>query len=91
MLDVSLFRNRRFSAASVTVSLLFASLLGTVFILTQHLQSVLDYDALGAGVRITPLGAGVVVASAASARLTEQGGEQGDRRGGHDRHRAWGS
>ena len=76
MLDVSLFRNRRFSAASVTVSLLFASLLGTVFILTQHLQSVLDYDALGAGLRITPLGAGVVVASAASARLTDRVGSK---------------
>jgi Na+/melibiose symporter-like transporter len=74
MLDVALFRNRRFSAASITVSLLFASLLGTVFILTQYLQSVLDYDALGAGLRIIPLGAGVIVASAASARLTERVG-----------------
>jgi len=74
MLDLELFRNLRFSAASITISLLFAALLGTVFILTQHLQSVLDYDALGAGLRITPLGAGVIVASAASARLTDRVG-----------------
>jgi predicted MFS family arabinose efflux permease len=74
MLDIALFRNRRFSAASVTISLLFASLLGTVFILTQYLQSVLEYDALGAGLRITPLGVGVIVASAASARLTDRVG-----------------
>ncbi|HYI38054.1 MAG TPA: MFS transporter [Thermoleophilaceae bacterium] len=74
MLDLALFRDLRFSAASITISLLFAALLGTVFILTQHLQSVLDYDALGAGLRITPLGAGVIVASAASARLTDRVG-----------------
>ncbi|HEX5910161.1 MAG TPA: MFS transporter, partial [Thermoleophilaceae bacterium] len=74
MLDLALFRDLRFSAASITISLLFAALMGTVFILTQHLQSVLDYDALGAGLRITPLGAGVIVASAASARLTDRVG-----------------
>ena len=74
MLDLALFRDLRFSAASVTISLLFAALLGTVFVLTQHLQSVLGYDALGAGLRITPLGAGVIVASAASARLTDRVG-----------------
>ena len=74
MLDLALFRDGRFSAASVTISLMFAALLGTVFILTQHLQSVLGYDALGAGLRIVPLGAGVIVASAASARLTDRVG-----------------
>ena len=74
MLDVKLFRDPRFSAASITVSLMFAALLGIVFILTQYLQSVLDYDALGAGLRITPLGLGVIVASAASARFTDRVG-----------------
>jgi EmrB/QacA subfamily drug resistance transporter len=74
MLDLALFRNPRFSAASVAITLLFAALLGIVFILTQHLQSVLGHDALGAGLRMTPLGGGVIVGSIVSERLTKRVG-----------------
>ena len=80
MLDIALFRNRRFSAASASISLVFAALLGIVFILTQHLQSVLGHDALGAGLRITPLGLGVIVASAASARIAARRRREAPRR-----------
>jgi EmrB/QacA subfamily drug resistance transporter len=74
MLELALFRNRRFTAASASISLVFAALLGIVFVLTQYLQSVLGHDALGAGLRITPLGLGVIVASAASAQITARRG-----------------
>jgi EmrB/QacA subfamily drug resistance transporter len=74
MLDLSVFRNARFSASSAALSLLFAALLGSVFLLTQHLQSVLGYSALEAGVAITPLGVAVIATSIVSTRLADRFG-----------------
>jgi EmrB/QacA subfamily drug resistance transporter len=70
MLDVRLFRNRRFSASSVTISLAFFALFGMIFFLTQYLQGVLGYDALEAGIRTMPVAAGLVIGGPLSARLT---------------------
>ena len=74
MLEMDLFRNPRFSAASAAISLVFAALLGIVFVLTQHLQSVLGNDALEAGLRITPLGVGVILGSGLSTKLVSRHG-----------------
>jgi EmrB/QacA subfamily drug resistance transporter len=74
MLDVRLFRVRRFSGASVSIALVFFSLFGTIFFLTSYLQSVMDYDALGAGLRITPIAAGLVLGGPLSAKLAGQVG-----------------
>jgi EmrB/QacA subfamily drug resistance transporter len=74
MLDLSVFRNPRFSASSAALSLLFAALLGSVFLLTQHLQSVLGYSPLEAGLAITPLGIAVIATSIVSTRLAERHG-----------------
>ena len=38
MLDVEIFRNLRFSAASVSVTLVFFALMGTSFLLTSYLR-----------------------------------------------------
>ena len=54
MLDVSVFTNARFSAASGAVMLAFFALFGFVFMLTQYLQFVRGYDTLAAGVRTLP-------------------------------------
>ena len=54
MLDLRLFRNPRFSAASLAVTALYFCLFGTIFFQTQHLQFVLGYDPLGAGLRTLP-------------------------------------
>jgi EmrB/QacA subfamily drug resistance transporter len=70
MLDVRLFRNRRFSASSIAISLAFFALFGLIFFLTQYLQGVLGYDALEAGIRTLPVAAGLVVGGPLSARLT---------------------
>ena len=43
MLDVRLFRNRRFSAASGAITLSFFAMFGAIFFLTQYLQLVLGY------------------------------------------------
>jgi EmrB/QacA subfamily drug resistance transporter len=69
MLDVRLFRNPRFSASSVAISLAFFALFGVIFFLTQYLQAVLGYDALEAGVRTLPVAAGLVVGGPLSARI----------------------
>jgi EmrB/QacA subfamily drug resistance transporter len=55
MLNLSFFRNRRFRGACAAVTLGMFGLFGTLFVLTQHLQFVLGYSALGAGIRFIPL------------------------------------
>jgi DHA2 family multidrug resistance protein-like MFS transporter len=72
MLDVEIFRNLRFSAASVSVTLVFFALMGTSFLLTTYLQTVMGYDALGAGVRLLPLAAGLIVGSRLSVALASR-------------------
>jgi EmrB/QacA subfamily drug resistance transporter len=70
MLDVRLFRDRRFSAASLSVTLTFFSLMGALFFLTQYLQVVLGLSALETGVRFLPIAFGVMLAAPVSAQLT---------------------
>jgi EmrB/QacA subfamily drug resistance transporter len=54
MLDVRLFRNPRFSAASVAIALAFFGLFGFIFMITQYFQVVRGYDPLGAGLATLP-------------------------------------
>jgi EmrB/QacA subfamily drug resistance transporter len=66
MLQLHLFRNPRFSAASATITLAFFALFGALFFLTQYLQSVLGYDPLQAGARTVPVAAGLLAGAAIS-------------------------
>jgi EmrB/QacA subfamily drug resistance transporter len=70
MLPMELFRNPRFSAASGAIAMVFFALFGSVFLLTQHLQFVLGYTPLQAGVRILPIAA-LIIAAPLAARLVE--------------------
>jgi EmrB/QacA subfamily drug resistance transporter len=54
MLDVRLFRNPRFSAASVAIALSFFGLFGFIFMITQYFQILRGYDPLGAGLATLP-------------------------------------
>ena len=54
MLDMRFFQNPRFSAASGAITLVFLSLFGTLFLLTQLLQSVLGYSTVKAGAVLLP-------------------------------------
>src|SRR5205085_1494496 len=58
MLDVRLFADRRFSAASAAIALAFFSLFGVLFFTTQYLQNVHGFSALQAGVWSLPVAAG---------------------------------
>ena len=72
MLDLTLFRNPRFSASSAAISLAFFALFGVIFFLTQYLQEVRGYSALDAGLRTLPVAAGLVIGGPLSAKLTER-------------------
>src|SRR3954452_17109019 len=61
MLDMHFFANPRFSAASGAITLVFLSLFGTLFLLTQYLQSVLDYSTVKAGAVLLPQAAVLMI------------------------------
>lgn len=69
MLDVSLFRNRRFSAASGAVTITFFALAGFIFLITQYMQFVRGYGTLSTGARILPVATSIAVASVIGAML----------------------
>ncbi|GAC1306060.1 MAG: MFS transporter [Acidimicrobiales bacterium] len=54
MLDIRFFHNPRFTAASGAITLTFFTLFGSLFLLTQYLQSVLGYSTLRAGAVLLP-------------------------------------
>jgi EmrB/QacA subfamily drug resistance transporter len=54
LLDVRLFTNLRFSAASGAVTAAFFGLFGFIFMVTQYFQTVRGYDTLTAGVATLP-------------------------------------
>ena len=63
LLDVRLFRNARFTAASITVTVLFFALFGFLFLSTQYLQFVLGYSPSAAGLRMLPYAGAMIVAA----------------------------
>jgi EmrB/QacA subfamily drug resistance transporter len=69
MLDVSLFRNPRFSAASGSVTVAFFTLFGFIFLITQYFQFFKGYSPLSAGVHLLPVATSVGVASVLGTRL----------------------
>ena len=69
MLDVTLFRDRRFSAASGAVTVTFFALFGFIFLITQYFQFVRGYGALSTGARILPVALSIAVASVVGALL----------------------
>ncbi|MGX2995858.1 MFS transporter [Streptomyces sp. JNUCC 64] len=61
MLDMHFFRNQRFVGAVAGAVLVAFGMGGSLFLLTQHLQFVLGYGALEAGVRTAPLAVTIVL------------------------------
>ncbi|WP_055700819.1 MULTISPECIES: MFS transporter [Streptomyces] len=60
MLDMHFFRNQRFVGAVAGAILVAFGLSGSLFLLTQHLQFVLGYEPLEAGLRTAPLAVTIV-------------------------------
>ena len=61
MLDMHFFENPRFSAASGAITLVFLALFGTLFLITQYLQSVLGYSTVKAGAVLLPQAATIMI------------------------------
>jgi predicted MFS family arabinose efflux permease len=74
MLDVRLFRNLRFSAASGAVTVSFFTLFGFIFLITQYMQFVRGYGPLSTGVRLLPLALSVGAGSVAGTALAVRAG-----------------
>ena len=69
MLDVRLFANPRFTAASGSVTVAFFSLFGFIFLMTQYFQFVRAYSPLSTGVHLLPVAISVAIGSTLGTRL----------------------
>jgi EmrB/QacA subfamily drug resistance transporter len=69
MIDVRVFRNPRFSAASAVLTLTSFALYGSVFLLIQYFQFVLGYSPLEAGLLAMPVAIGMMATSPNAPRL----------------------
>jgi hypothetical protein len=74
MVDLRIFMNPRFTAASVAVTLTFLALFGWLFLFTQQLQFVLGYNTLQAGVRALPFAITIGIVSPIAAKLAARWG-----------------
>ncbi len=70
MLDLSLFANPRFTAASVSVAISFFALSGFIFLVTQYFQFLKGYGPLSTGVRLLPVASFVAISSILGTKLT---------------------
>ena len=70
MLDLSVFRNARFSGASASITFVYFALMGVMYFMTTYLQSVLGHSALEAGYLFLPIAAGLVVSAKSAVKLT---------------------
>jgi len=69
MVDLSLFRNLRFTAASGSVTVAFFSITGFSFLITQYFQFFKGYGPLSTGVHLLPVAVSVATASIVGTKL----------------------
>jgi MFS family permease len=72
VIDLSLFRDRAFSAAAGTVFIFGVSLFGAMLILPLYYQVVRGESALSAGLLLAPQGLGAAMAMPIAGRLTDR-------------------
>jgi EmrB/QacA subfamily drug resistance transporter len=69
MLELTLFRNPRFTAASASVAISFFALSGFIFLVTQLFQLLKGYGPLSTGVRLLPVASCVAISSILGTKL----------------------
>src|SRR4051812_13289472 len=69
ILDLDLFRNPRFAAASAAVAISFFALSGFIFLVTQMFHVLKGYGPLSTGVRLLPVASCVAISSILGAKL----------------------
>jgi EmrB/QacA subfamily drug resistance transporter len=72
MLDMTFFKNPRFTAANTAVTLTFFAMFGSIFLMTQYWQLVHGYTPLQAGIRLIPYALSMMITAPLSARLVER-------------------
>ncbi|UXY30699.1 MFS transporter [Streptomyces sp. HUAS TT20] len=77
LLDPRLFRNRRFAAGSLSLTLQFFALFGFMFVIMQYLQLVRGYSALSAALSLLAMPLGMIPTSRLSPLLTQRLGVRG--------------
>jgi hypothetical protein len=63
MLDIQLFIDRRFSAASASVAVTFFALAGFIFLITQYFQVLRGFSPFATGACILPVAGSIAVGS----------------------------
>lgn len=76
MLDVRLFANLRFTAASMAVTTAFFALFGFIFLVTQYFQFIKGYGPLETGLRILPVATSIALASVLGAAFAVRFGSK---------------
>ncbi len=74
LIDLRLFSNRGFTAASLTALLLGGTVFGAMFLLPLYYQIVRGQSALSAGLLMAPQGLGAMLAMPISGRITDKVG-----------------
>ncbi len=74
MLDLRFFKNPRFSMAAGGVTLIFFTMFGMFFLITQYFQLVLGYTPLGSGIRGLPIVLAIMLTAPNSARVAARFG-----------------
>jgi len=69
MLNLSYFKDRRFSVAAGGITLIFFAMFGTFFLITQYFQLVLGYSPLEAGVKMGPMALIIMAVAPQTPRL----------------------
>jgi EmrB/QacA subfamily drug resistance transporter len=69
MLPLHFFKNMSFTGANVAIALIIFSLFGSLFFMSQYMQTILGFTALEAGIRLIPLSVTLAVSAGLSARV----------------------
>lgn len=69
MLDVELFKNPRFSAATGAISVAYFALFGFIFLITMYFQFLHGYSPFSTGLRLIPVAIGMGVSSGVGPNL----------------------
>ena len=73
-LDVTLFKDARFSASTAAITLAFFALFGATFFLSFYLQLIKGYTPLEAGLRLIPVALGLIVFAPLSEKFVRRFG-----------------
>jgi EmrB/QacA subfamily drug resistance transporter len=74
LVDLALFRNRRFTTATAAATGVSFVMFGAFFLLPLYLQSVTGTNSLGTGVRLLPMVGGLLIGGLASEKLATRFG-----------------